>query len=80
MFYSVKYDPKRDLKAVSQTGALDLKEAFANNAVPATLNASEGKFNDIDDPASIGTRVKDTIDAEVLSRTIGNYKAPVENQ
>lgn len=74
--YSCKYDPVRDLKKVSPTGALDLKAAFANNAVPANLESTDSKFNGIEDPASISTRVVDPIDAAVLEKSVRSYKAP----
>lgn len=76
MVQSCKYNPKRDLKKVSPIGALDLKTAFANNAIPANLQTSEGKFNGIDDPASIAGRPKDLIDSYVIEHQIKGYKAP----
>lgn len=74
--YECKYNPKTDIKKVSPTGALDLKAAFANNAIPANLEVTEAKFNGIDDPAAIAGRVKDTIDAEVTAKAIRDYKPP----
>lgn len=70
------YNPNKDIKAVSPTGALDLKEAFANNAIPANLEVQAAKFNGIDDPHSIVGRVKDIIDAEVMSRELSRLKKP----
>lgn len=75
-----KFDPKRDIKKVVPNGALDLKAAFANNAVPATLQSSESAYNQIDDPSSIAGRVKDRIDAEVAAKNIRDYKAPNNSQ
>ena len=75
-----KYNPNTDIKAVSPNGALDLKSAFANNAIPANLNVKEGRYNNIDDPSSIAGRVKDTIDAEVINRSIRDYKAPAMDE
>lgn len=71
-----RYNPKTDLKKVSPNGALDLKEAFANNVIPADLAVQDAKFNNIDDPASIVGRVKDFIDAEVMSRELSRLKKP----
>lgn len=71
-----RYNPRTDIKKVSPNGALDLKEAFANNVIPADLAIQEAKFNNIDDPASIVGRVKDTIDAEVMSRELSRMKVP----
>lgn len=71
-----KYNPNKDIKHVSPVGALDLKSAFANNSIPADLQVDEGKFNGIDDPASIVGRVSDVIDAEVQSRELNRIKKP----
>lgn len=76
MICEPKYNPKTDLKKVSPTGALDLKSAYANNAIPAGLTVSEAKFNGIDDPASIAGRVHDAIDAAVTEHSIRSYKPP----
>lgn len=74
--YSCKYNPRTDFKKVSPTGALDLKSAYSNNAIPANLQSSEAKFNGIDDPASISGRVSDPIDAAMQERQIRDYKPP----
>lgn len=74
--YECKYNPRTDIKKVSPTGSLDLKAAFVNNAIPANLEVTEAKFNGIDDPAAIAGRVHDTIDAEVTSKAIRDYKPP----
>lgn len=80
MIYSCRYNPGKDIQAVSPTGALDLKEAFANNAIPADLQASEGNYNGIDDPSSIGTRVTDRLDAEILDRAFKSFKNEVKSE
>lgn len=74
-----KYNPKRDLKKVSPIGALDLKSAFVNNAIPADLQTSETRYNGIDDPSSIAGRPRDMIDSYMLEKQIKDYKAP-ENE
>lgn len=76
MIQSCSYEPKRDIAKVSPNGALDLKEAFKNNAVPANLQANEGRFNGVDNPESIDSRVTDKIDAEVKIKQIRDYKEP----
>lgn len=76
MICEPKYNPRTDIKKVSPTGALDLKSAYANNAIPAGLTVSEAKFNGIDDPASIAGRVRDTIDAAVTEHSIRGFKPP----
>lgn len=79
MVYSCKYNPITDLKKVSPTGALDLKAAFANNSIPANLDAKAGSYNMIDDPAAIAGRITDNIDAAMAEKSISGYKAP-ENE
>lgn len=79
MKQSCEFDPKRDIAKVSPNGALDLKESFKNNAVPANLQANEGKFNGIDDPSSISGRISDKIDAEMQIKQIREYKVPEAN-
>lgn len=77
--YSCKYNPRTDLKKVSPTGALDLKSAYANNAIPADLQSSEARFNGIDDPSSIAGRVSDAIDAAVQDKQLRDFKPPMED-
>ena len=79
MRYAPKYNPLKDVQKVSPLGALDLREAFANSAIPANLMVDEGDFNDIDNPDSIQTRVRDSIDAEVLDHAVRRYK-PESNE
>lgn len=76
MVYICRYNPNTDIKKVSPIGALDLKAAFANNAIPADLAVQDSAFNHIDDPRSIVGRVRDTIDAEVQSRELSRLKKP----
>lgn len=76
--YRCKYNPQKDIMKVSPIGSLDLKQAFANNAIPADLSVRDGHYNDIDSPEAISTRVKDKIDAEILDRSVKAYK-PEQN-
>lgn len=73
-----KFNPVRDKKRVSPTGALDLKAAFANNAIPADLQVVDGKFNGIEEPEAL-TRVTDSIDAAMIEKQVRDYKPPVQN-
>lgn len=76
MIYRCKYDPRRDVRKVSPDGALNLKQAFASNSIPADIQVKDGKFNGIDDPASIAGRPSDSIDAEVMAATARGYNPP----
>lgn len=78
--YSCKYNSRTDLKKVSPTGSLDLKSAYANNAIPANLQSSEAKFNGIDDPSAIVGRVTDSIDAAIQEKQIRDYKPPKDGE
>lgn len=73
-----KFNPVRDKKRVSPTGALDLKAAFANNAIPSDLAVQDGKFNGIEEPEAL-TRITDSIDAAMVEKQVRDYKAPAEN-
>lgn len=77
--YRPKYNSARDIKKVNPIGALDLKSAFANNAIPSNLAVSDGKYNGVDNPDGIATRVRNRIDAEVLDKSIRDYK-PESNE
>lgn len=72
----IKYNPITDIKKVSPIGALDLKAAYANNAVPANLEASEARYNGVDDPAAIAGRISDPIDAVMAEKQISAFKDP----
>lgn len=76
MIYVCKYNPKKDVKRVSPNGALNLKQAYANNSIPADVRVKDGKFNGIDDPASIAGRPSDPLDAEVMASAARGYKPP----
>lgn len=77
--YSPKFNEKRDLRRVSPFGGLDLKQAFATNAIPSDVSADEGGYNDIEEPDAIAGRVRNSIDAEVIDRNIKAYGKGPEN-
>lgn len=58
-----RYSPARDLSPVSQTGFVDLKNAFANNSIPSQIVGAETDYNGIDDPACILGRPSDVFEA-----------------
>lgn len=73
-----KYDPVRDIRAVSQTGYVDLAKANALSSVPASISAEQLSFNEIDDPRSIAGRPSDVFEAAQAAKVIAGYKAPAK--
>lgn len=61
-----RYNPVMDLSSVSQTGFVDLKNAFANNSIPSQIVGAETDYNGIEDPASILGRPSDVFEAMVM--------------
>lgn len=47
------YDPKRDNTPVSQTGFVNLNDAYINHCIPSVIDDTDVAFNDIEDPSSI---------------------------
>lgn len=74
------YDPIRDIQAVDQVGAVDLRQANAMNSIPANLEAEVGSSNDIDDPRSIGYRPKDQFEAAQAARATADYVPPKKEE
>lgn len=60
------YNPKKDIKPVSQEGWLDLKKAYANGVVPGDLDIDEASYNDIDNPSHVGSMPRDPFQAQRL--------------
>lgn len=53
MFRFSSYDEVKDLQAVDCVGWIDIAEAVENGYVPASIDADEMLYNEIEDPASI---------------------------
>lgn len=58
-----RFNPSKDVSPVSQTGFIDLKNAFANNSIPSQVVGAESDYNGIDEPASILGRPSDVFEA-----------------
>ena len=72
-----RFNPARDVVSVSQTGFIDLKNAFANNSIPSQIVGADTDYNGIDDPASILGRPTDVFEAmemESYVKIAGSYK------
>ena len=76
MICKANFNPWRDLSKVDPTGYFDLTEAYRSGSVPATVPDSEERFNNIDDPRSIGARPRDQFEAAQANVVISGYKAP----
>lgn len=74
----VQYDKAKDVAEVSQTGFVDLVDAFANHSVPSTIEADDTQFNNVDDPSAIMRKPKDVFDAMHLRQTLSDYSGKSE--
>ena len=63
MIQECKYNPIKDIQAVSQTGFIDLAECFANGNVPSNIDDVEVNYNGIEDPSSILGKPRDVFEA-----------------
>lgn len=72
------YNPKVDIQEVEQFGFIDLAESYANGYVDGSLEIDDETFNGIEDPANIGVKVTDPIEAVQRISNIRN--APVSNE
>ena len=71
-----KFNPIKDISPVSQTGFVDLKNAFANNSIPSQIVGAETDYNGIEEPSSILGRPSDVFEAmemETYVRSVGSY-------
>lgn len=71
-----KYDPVRDIMAVDPTGYVDLVKANQTSQIDVPLQLQEERFNEIDDPRSIGGRPSDDFDLMAMNKTIVDYVPP----
>lgn len=74
MFCVCEYNPDRDVMPVSQFGFVDIVKANATSKVDVVDTLSEDKYNNIDDPRSIGMRPSDDFEAAQAANVIFNFK------
>lgn len=72
------YDPIRDIKAVSQTGFVDIVKANSMNSLPANLSCDTLVYNEINDPNSIAGRPRDAFEHAQGSKAVADYVPPKE--
>lgn len=65
-----RFNPVKDKTPVSQTGYIDAKSAFVNNAIPSQIAETEQDYNGIDDPASILGKPRDVFEALDMQKSI----------
>lgn len=75
----LEFDPHKDICEVSQTGFVDLVDAFENNTIAGDLMVDADKFNGIEDPNSILGSPRDNFEAAHYRETLAGYKAPSNN-
>lgn len=71
-----KYDELRDLVSVDQFGFVDLQKMNATSTIDVEVAIQDERFNNIDDPRSIGERPTDDFELQQANYQIANYKAP----
>lgn len=64
-----------NIQFVSQIGAIDLREAYANSVVPGSIEETEVDYNGIDDPKSIIGRPDDIFAAKRAFDTYNNMSS-----
>lgn len=70
------YDPQRDIMAVDPTGYVDLVKANQTSQIDVPVALQDEKFNDIEDPRSIGGRPSDEFDLMAMNKSIVDYVPP----
>lgn len=77
--YPDVYDKRRDKSEVSQSGYLDLCQAFENNSVPADIAQDDASYNDVDDPSKVIGKPKDAFDMMHYNQSVHDYKPSSPN-
>lgn len=73
------YDKRRDRFEVSQTGFLNLNEAFLNHAVPADFAQDDVSYDDVDDPSKVIGKPKDAFELMHYNQSVHDYKPSSSN-
>lgn len=73
------YNEKTDLSPVSQSGYLDLCDAFANHCVPADISSDDASYNEVNSPdVGIG-KPKDAFELMHYNQSVHDYKPTSSN-
>lgn len=78
MVQECEYNPDKDLVPVSQYGYVDIVKANATSKVDSVDSLVEERFNDIDDPRSIGERPSDEFEMMQANKVVSSYVPPKE--
>lgn len=76
MWCECSFNPRRDIQRVDPTGYFDIVDAYRSGAVPDSVPDSEERFNNIEDPRSIGCRPRDQFEAAQAHVCITGYTPP----
>lgn len=74
MFRKCSYDATKDLQPVDKVGWVDIAEAVKNGYVPASINAEDMVYNEIEDPASVMPQADDVFAMYRQADYIKGYK------
>lgn len=77
--YPEGYDKRRDRFEVSQSGFLDLCQAFEHNSVPADFAQDDASYNDVEDPSKVIGRPKDGFELMHYKQSVHDYKPSSPN-
>ena len=69
-----RYNPDRDVVAVSQQEVISIADAFVNGLIPDNVIAQESEYNGNDNPESIIARPANEFEAMHLSETVKNIR------
>lgn len=67
-----RFDPIRDIEPVSQTGWINLYEAYATHTIPSVIDDSEVAYNEIENPSSILGKPNDIFEATRMQSYINS--------
>lgn len=66
----IVFNPVKDIQDVDQFGFVDLIQVVSNGVVPSALKIEDTAFNNIEDPASIIGKPRDTFEALAMASII----------
>ena len=68
----IKFNPWRDIAAVSQTGWIDLSKAYISHTIPSVIDETEVAYNEIENPSSILGKPGDIFEATRMAAYINS--------
>lgn len=74
-----RYDEVKDLQAVDTVGWIDIAEAIKNGYVPASIEADDMTYNDIENPESIMHNASDVFELYRQGDYIKSFTKETDN-